>query len=249
MLEVKNKEYSVLEEKEEDLHSKILELILKENWRSVIEILTEDMDPWDIDLIVLNERFIAYLDELKSKDLKIPAKMILIAALIYRLKSEFFREESSIQYPEEEKIEINEDSLETLLSNKKEDVKIIDLPPIVLPLKKPVKRRVTLYELIDALDKALKSRRKNIKEEMFSFDLKEFDIRELIEKTYEKIIEMFKIDKKALFSKLLESSDPYEKIIKLQSILHLSNEGRIYCKQEKPFGEIEIYKGWRNEDG
>ncbi len=248
MLEVKDKEYGVFEEKE-DLHSKILELILKENWRSVIEILTEDMDPWDIDLIVLNERFITYLDELKSKDLKIPAKMILIAALIYRLKSEFFREESSISYPEEEKIEINEDSLESIISDKKDEIRIIDLPPIVLPLKKPIKRRVTLYELIDALDKALKSRRKSIKEEMFSFDLKEFDIRELIEKTYEKIIEMFKVDKKALFSKLLESNDAYEKIIKLQSILHLSNEGRIYCKQEKPFGEIEIYKGWRNEDG
>jgi len=235
----------IMYQEKEDVHETILQMILNERWRDVIEHLTEDMDPWDIDLTLLNERFMRYLEELKSKDLKIPAKMILIAALIYRMKSEFFKNEEEMEneiLPEEEKIEINQEMLNKLLDKEKEkEVKVIDLPPILLPIKKPIKRRVTLYELIDALDKALRSRRRSIKDEEFSFDLNEFDIREFIEKTYEKIIEMFSIDKVALFSKLLERNDAYEKIITLQSLLHLSNEERIRCIQEEPFSEIKIY--------
>ncbi len=227
-----------------DVHEKIIDMILNEQWRETIEVLTEDMDPWDIDLVVLSERFISYLEKLKSRDLKVPAKMVLIAALIYRMKSEFFKPPSYEEdIPKEEDVYIDEEMIENLndinLGNL--DINVVNLPTIILPTKKPVARKVTIYELLDALEKALRSRRRHINDEMFSFDLHEFDIRELIEETYEKIIELFRVEKDVVFSHLLDRDDALEKIMRFQSILHLSNEERIICKQDEPFGEIFIH--------
>ncbi len=242
--------YEELCENSDDVHEKILQMILNEKWRDVIEHLTHDMDPWDIDLTLLNERFLRCLEELRCRDLKIPAKMILIAALIYRMKSEFFKEDHESQASEDdgEHIEINSEMLNQLLNEGNENVRIINLPPIFLPIKKPIKRKVTLHELIDALEKALKSRRKAIRDEEFIFEMNKFDIREMIEKTYEKIIKMFNVNHVAIFSKLLEKRDAYDKIITLEAVLHLNNEERIRCVQERPFDEIKIYP-FKEEDG
>ena len=228
-----------------------MDMILNEQWRETIEILTEDMDPWDIDLVVLSDRFINYLEKLKSRDLKIPAKMVLIASLIYRMKSEFFKVSYDEGIPEEEDVYIDQSMIDNLanVSNSNDvNVNIIELPPIILPTKKMITRKVTIYELLDALEKALRSRRKHIKDEEFSFDLHDFDIREFIEETYEKIIDLFKIEKDVVFSHLIERDDPKEKIMRLQSILHLSNEERIICKQERPFDEIIIQPIFEGEN-
>ena len=231
----------------------VLELILKENWRDVIKILTEDMDPWNIDLVLLSQRFSNYLDEMKQKDLKIPGKMILVAAIIYRLKSDVLKEneeekqeelnllEEDAFSPELAPTPVNEDRIEL-------NIRRISLPPIRLPVKKPVKRKVSLYELINALDKALKTRKRREVKEVFNLDLKDFDITETIEEVYEKIIAHLEKEDKTFFSKLLpEEHTPEEKIRILQSLLHLAFEGRIYCWQEKPFDEIHITRGDSDE--
>jgi len=231
----------------------VFELILRENWRDVIKLLTQDMDPWNIDLVLLSKRFSDYLEEMKQKDLKIPGKIILIAAIIYRMKSEILKEENEEGQDELNLLEddafapelaptpVNEEQIELNLRR-------IRLPPIRLPVKKPVKRRVSLYELIGALDKALKTRKRREAKEVFNIDLKDFDITETIETIYEKIIDLLEKEDRIFFSRLLpEEHTPEQKIQTLQSLLHLAFEGRIYCWQEEPFGEIHITKGEENE--
>lgn len=231
----------------------VLELILRENWRDVIKILTQDMDPWNIDLVLLSQRFSNYLDEMKQKDLKIPGKMILVAAIIYRMKSEVLKESEDDEQEELNLIEDDVFSPELTLTQVNEEqielnLRKIMLPPIKLPVKKPVKRKVSLYELINALDKALKTRNRREAKEIFNIDLKDFDITEAIEDVYEKIINHLEKEDKTFFSRLLpEEHTAEEKILTLQSLLHLAFEGRIYCWQEKPFDDIHIIRGDTNE--
>ncbi|NPA38516.1 MAG: segregation/condensation protein A, partial [Candidatus Nanohaloarchaeota archaeon] len=229
-------------------HDYVFDLILKENWRDIIKILAKDMDPWDIDLKILSERFTHYLQEMKEKDLKIPGKIILVSAIVYRMKSDLLKEENQ---EEQESLDLLNESftpeLGTVMVNEEQkelNIRHINLPPIRLPIKKPVKRKITLNELINALDKALKPKRRSEAKELFNIDLKDFDITEAIEKTYEKIIKELEKQDKTFFSKLLPPTHKSEdKIRLLQSLLHLAFEGRITCWQEKPFEEIYISKG------
>jgi len=66
-----------------------------------IEVLLEmarrgEVDPWDIDIARITERFLEYLDSMEERDLRIPARTLLYAAILLRMKSD------SMEEPEDE---------------------------------------------------------------------------------------------------------------------------------------------------
>src|SRR3989338_5396846 len=73
----------------------------KPDWQAIIYDLinTEQLDPWDIDIIILTEKYfekvlelekeIADSDELEITDFYASSKVVLAAALLLRIKSEF----------------------------------------------------------------------------------------------------------------------------------------------------------------
>ena len=48
-----------------------------------------EIDPWDIDIARTTQRFLEYIDSLEKKDLRIPARTLLYAAMLLRMKSDF----------------------------------------------------------------------------------------------------------------------------------------------------------------
>ena len=48
----------------------------------------EGLDPWNVDIRVLSERFIEMVKTMKDMDLRVSGKIILAAAILLRLKSE-----------------------------------------------------------------------------------------------------------------------------------------------------------------
>ncbi|MBU4246650.1 MAG: segregation/condensation protein A, partial [Nanoarchaeota archaeon] len=71
---------------------KILTYISTDDWENVLFSLTRDMNPWDVDLIKLSERFTSFIQTLQKRDLRAPSRIILAAAIIYRLKSETLKQ-------------------------------------------------------------------------------------------------------------------------------------------------------------
>ncbi|MGA9099133.1 MAG: segregation/condensation protein A, partial [Methanotrichaceae archaeon] len=111
-----------------------------------------EIDPWDIDIAQTTQRFLEYIDSLEKKDLRIPARTLLYAAMLLRMKSDFVegaREEEPELIPDEIEFEVEET--------------IDGLPQP--PIRRHTKRPVTLEELISELRKAeMVGRRKAMRE-------------------------------------------------------------------------------------
>lgn len=110
-----------------------------------------EIDPWNIDILEVTDRFLNELDRLRQLDLRISGRTLFYAATLLRLKSEFLVEP-------EEGAEGDEDSLE------EEPPEGFDIHEFLGPierLEREIKRRierknlrtrpVTLYELIRML--------------------------------------------------------------------------------------------------
>jgi len=75
----------------------LIDLMVSEpSWEDVIIkiVAEEQMDPWSIDIIRLANSFLIYLKKIEKLDLRIPARFILIAAILLRMKSDVLTEKS-----------------------------------------------------------------------------------------------------------------------------------------------------------
>jgi chromatin segregation and condensation protein Rec8/ScpA/Scc1 (kleisin family) len=70
----------------------ILKIIIeKQSWEEIIYYVVnvENLDPWNIDLVKLTNGFLKFLHEAKELDFRIPAKIVFVAAILLRLKSNY----------------------------------------------------------------------------------------------------------------------------------------------------------------
>lgn len=63
----------------------------KPDWQTIIYdlISSEQLDPWDIDLVILTRRYFEKISELEEAEFYISSKVLLAASLLLRIKSEF----------------------------------------------------------------------------------------------------------------------------------------------------------------
>ncbi|MFH1432933.1 MAG: segregation/condensation protein A [archaeon] len=217
----------------------IVDLIQNGDWQEVILAMTHDMNPWNIDLVKLNIRFTAHIKQMHEHDLRIPSKILLAAAIIYRLKSETLR---YIEEAVSEDLGLLDDDLEyTQLPLSDESRESIVIPPIQIPLRREPKREVSIDELVDALGKAMVIKNRRDTRNIFQIDLQGEDISKCIEDLFHKINKYLQTNNIVNFDQLLGMRPSREeKIRNFSSLLHLSNQGRILCEQPEMFGEIKI---------
>ena len=216
----------------------IIELIHNGDWQEVITSMTHDMNPWDIDLIKLNNRFTDHIKKMHELDLRIPSKILLAAAIIYRLKSDTLKYVEDA--PEDMGLIEDEPEYEELPYNENSNDSIV-IPPIQIPIKRYPKRQMGIDELVDALGKAMVIKNRRESRGIFQIDLHGEDISKNIEDTFEKINKYLQTNNLINFNQLIGIEPSREEKIKtFNSLLHLSNQGRILCEQPLMFGEIEI---------
>lgn len=191
-----------------------------------------EIDPWDIDIARATEKFLEYIDSLEKRDLRIPARTLLYASILLRMKSDSVegpREEEPLPEPEEDE-PFDEEEIEGLPK-----------PPI----RRHTKRPVTLDELITELKKAeMVGRRKAMRERWPSPVEKALDLshEEGIEDRI-KILgpfldDMFVSSKKVPFGEIKEG----EKVMNYVSLLFMAQRKQVWLEQEEIFGELYIRK-------
>lgn len=229
----------------------------KPDWQSIIYDLihSEQLDPWDIDIILLTKKFFEKIEELEDADFYLSSKVLLAAALLLRIKSEFllnwgiksiddilFGKKEEKKY-EIERIEINED----------------ELPLLIPKTPLPRARKVTLQELMSALNKAINTESRRIKKEvaikraekLSEVDIPKFkriDLKDRIKQFYARVLvsvkrksvnserEMNKVGYSNLIGKTKE-----ERVACFLPLLHLSNSQKLWLEQEQHLDEIWIY--------
>lgn len=239
---------------EKAAHDRILDIVVQKDevtWQNMIYQLVkhENMNPWDVDITKLTKRYLDMLTKLKELDFRVSGKVVLAAAILLKIKSQKLlgddiTELDRLMNPEEglSEEEFYED-LEKSGANPEE------IPSLIPRTPQPRKRKVSIYDLMIALQKALEVRDRRILRNIPSVKIeipeRKIDISKLIASIYTKIEGYFATAaEKLTFSHLTKDTSKEEKTHHFIALLHLANvdQRKIDLIQEEHFGEIEIVK-------
>lgn len=220
------------------------------SWQAIIYelIQTEQLDPWDIDITLLAQKYLEKIRELEEANFFISSKVLLAASLLLRIKSEILLS----RYIR---------SLDDILFGKKEEEKKpmerieideSELPELVPRTPLPRFRQVTLQELMSALGKAINTEHRRIKREISvkqAERLSQVDIpktrvnvRDRIRHIYAKISTYFKKSPKSKVSFTeIAGKSREERLVAFLPLLHLENQQKVWLEQERHFDEIWVW--------
>ncbi|MGB8215932.1 MAG: ScpA family protein [Candidatus Methanoperedens sp.] len=197
-----------------------------------------EIDPWNIDIVELTDKFLKHVEELEKMDLRVSGRTLLYAAILLRMKSNALVE---VDEPPSEIMDYESDNFE-----------ISDYPIPAMPLRRSSNRPVTLEELLSELKKAeaiekrrfdrvknkTEERRTTI-EEVLSIAHEE-DIESRVGKMRNLLNELFEKQKYIKFSDLSSPLDRTGMVMAYLAILFLATKKEIWLEQEELFGELFI---------
>ncbi len=190
-----------------------------------------EIDPWDIDIARTTQKFLEYIDSMEKRDLRIPARTLLYASILLRMKSD------SMEGPgEEPEPELIPDEIEF------DEASVDKLPQP--PIRRHTKRPVTLEELISELRKAeMVGRRKAMRERWpeepaeKNLDLShEEGIEDRIKALGPILDDMFKDSKIVAFGDIKSK----ERVMDYVSLLFMAYRKQVWLEQQEFFGELYI---------
>ncbi len=222
------------------------------SWQEIIYDLinTEQLDPWDVDIGILTNRYLEKIRKLEEEDFFVSSKVLLAAAFLLRIKSELLLS----KYLK---------SIDEILFGKKDDEKLVrqidwsevdigDLPDLVPKSPLPRFRRVTLSELIESLDKAIITENRRIKKEIInnnalretsiSLPKRRFNLNSRSIEIYDKVMNYMKQNfvEKVSFTELA-GTDKEERIISFFMLLNLDSQRKVWLDQNSHFEEFYIW--------
>ena len=211
-----------------DENKLIRTIVLGSDWQEVLAnlVVEEGMDPLSIDIAKLADSFMIYLNKVKEFNFRVPARFILVAAILLRMKCELLLEE-----------EIKKDKIEGATG----PLLDVEVPILTPPVMRKPTRKVTLDELITALNKA------------FTFKEKKETKKLRIRRAAEQLIgpaEDIELKIKEIFNEILRGKRKLSDIVPVwrrkeiveifMPLLYLTQRGKISCEQEEFFKEIYI---------
>jgi segregation and condensation protein A len=218
-------------------------------WQEIIYDLinTEQLDPWDIDIIILTNKYLEKIREFEETDFFVSSKVLLAASLLLRIKSEILLN----QYVK---------SIDDILFGKKEQIRIPlerieldeEIPELISRSPLPRLKKVTLKELMESLNKAIITENRRIKKEIvskntlressFSLPKRKFSIKDKITEIYRNLNDLFKerTEKKIPYSEFIKENRE-EKVISFLPLLYLEQDKKVWLDQKIPFDEVHIW--------
>ncbi len=230
----------------------LLDFLMSENeitWQSIILdlIKTGNLDPWNIDISLLSNKYLEKIRELQVSNLFISGKVLLASAMLLKFKADKLLDEGigyldNLMFPPEDV----EDLSQFMDNNKR--ISLDADPRLTIKTPQARKKKVSVNELIAALEKALEvnDRRllkfadRNRIPENLKIPENVVDIEQVINDLYRRIQQLFVNKPLLLFSELVPSGVKKDKIFTFVPLLHLSNHAKVDMDQKEHFGEIYI---------
>jgi segregation and condensation protein A len=206
-------------------------IVLGADWEDALTaiVVEQGLDPLNLDVTKLTDAFMIYLNRVKSFDFRIPARFILIAAILLNMKCEAL-------------LQKEEESLDKLAAAAAAQLNLAS-PLLIPPVSRQTTRPVSLIDLIAALNKTFEIKRK--KEPLLALHgrhvpiempKRAIDIEHKIKEIYERIRRKGIIK----FSDLVPVWHRAEIIASFIPLLYLANRGKVACEQKDMFKEITI---------
>ena len=216
-------------------------------WQSMIHDLvrSEQMDPWDINISVIADRFIGLLKKMQELDFRISGKFVLAAATLVKLKSDRLMKEDIVAldgllHEGEDVLDELPDSSELLGDSSFERPQLLPRTP------QPRQRKVSVFDLIEALEKALEVETKKQFRHHASdapkveVPEKKMDMTLMIKQLHDRIKKRWGFSKTLTFEQLLPGDSKEEKVFTFIPLLHLDFQREIDLSQKEHFGPILI---------
>lgn len=231
-------------------HEQVFDILFNQDeitWQTIIYDLvrTEQMDPWDVDISLLTRKYLDMIKKLKEMDFRVSGKVLLAAAILLKMKSNRLVGDAN----QLEQM-FNEPEAAELYDELEEEFHKLTQPetPVLIPrTPQPRKRKVSIYDLVGALNKALEVKQRRVLNSIPPMDVKvpekKRDMTEIIKEVYTSIRSFFsKSTEKLTFSKLVASSKKEDWVYTFIPLLHLANQDqrKIDLFQQQHFGDIEI---------
>ncbi|HLC67887.1 MAG TPA: segregation/condensation protein A [archaeon] len=222
-------EEQLVEKKVIDVNQVIQTIIIGTDWQEVLTTLVaeEGMDPMSVDIIKLAEVFTRYMAQLQKFDFRVPARFILVAAILLRMKAELLLDE------EEQKALSQKEIIPLDIEN---------VPMLLPPMTRKPTRKVTLSELVSALNKAFEFQERKegkqlrMRRAVERLIEKEEDIEVRIDEIYREIVKLHS----TTLSELVHSWRREDIVKTFLPVLHLMMRDLITVDQEEMFKEIFI---------
>ena len=220
----------------------------KLSWQAIIYDLinTEQLDPWDINLSLLANKYLEKIRILEESNFFISSKVLLAAALLLRMKSEILLDQD---LPELDAI---------LYGRKDQEKKSVqnriefdeNVPGLVPRTPLPRFKKVTLQELLASLDLAINTENRRIRkvvlakqqemETAISLPKTRINLKDRIHEVYEQLRDIFsKQENKVAFSDIAGKTSE-ERIATFVPLLHLDNQQKVWLEQPGHLEEIWI---------
>jgi segregation and condensation protein A len=240
-----------MDEKEEKINqSQFFDLITGQelSWQAIIYdlIRTEQLDPWDIDIKILTEKYLEIIEKLEEANFFISSKVLLACSLLLRLKSEILINSYIKSFDDElygkedkkyalERIEIDES----------------EIPFLVPRTPLPRYKKVTLKDLMASLNKAIETENRRIKREIKSKQAEKsalvvlpkknrIPLKNRVKELFQKIRDYLSHAEEVKMSYADLAPSKEEKLLAFLPVLHLSHQEKIWLQQEEHFGDIYI---------
>ncbi len=242
--------FSALPQKEKVGQEQIHGLLFGDtlSWQAIIYDLinTEQLDPWDVDITLLANRYLERVRALEEANFFVSSKVLLAAALLLRIKSEILLNE---YIP----------TMDEILFGKKEErpahvperIELDEDIPLLLPRTPlPRFRKVSLDELMSALGKAITTETRRIKrvvlarqqeyETALSLPKQKINLQEEIVSVHNKLQDIFKDREEPLPFSELAGPEREKRVSTFIPLLHLDNQQKVWLEQQGHFEEIWI---------
>ncbi|MBI3051958.1 segregation/condensation protein A [Candidatus Woesearchaeota archaeon] len=232
------------------MEDRILEIVVQKDevtWQNMLLDLvkTEGMDPWNINISLLTGKYLDMLKKLKQLDFRISGKMVLAAAILLRMKTKRLVGEDLMELDRLMRTENEPDMADDFygeLEQGSQQAQPGEIPQLTPRTPQPRSRKVSIYDLMNALQKALEVRdRRVLRRPVITLKLPErkVDITKLTVSVWERILAMG--TGKVMFSQLAPEQR-MDKILLFISLLYLANsdQRKLDLVQQEPFMDFDI---------
>lgn len=215
-------------------------------WQSIILelIKSEQMDPWNIDVSIIAEKFIKLLSKMTQMDFRISGKIILAAAFFLKLKSDKLLKEDIAALDNLIKSPVDAENLLDMLDDLPDKIRVKEKQQLKYRTPQPRKRKVSVYDLMHALEKALASeQRRNFRNKStpkMKIPAKSKDMTIVMNDLFKQISKTLKKVKVVWFHELIQANSREDKIATFLPLLHLDTQRKVNIDQKVHFGEISI---------
>ena len=219
-------------------HEDLVGLIEQPAWKTILITLvkSERMDPWNIDVKVLAEKYLQKIRSLNSTDLRLPANAILASAILLKFKARSLRLPS---LEEEEELRIK--SLMT------EEELLGGMMPELISPNLVREGKVSLDQLVQSIEEILDKTKSKVLRERDGRERPVFNLPFAglnMEAKMKEVLDLARThaDETGLarFSTMVRGKETNDVVESFLALLFLINQNQVSAWQEILFGEILV---------